>query len=720
MLDAITNLTSTNLHVDESMVIQLGRDICGDLHNAEQREWLVTNGIGGYACGTLSGMLTRHYHGLLIAALKPPLERTLLLTKLDETVHYADQSYALYCDRWGDGSIPSHGYRYIERFHLDGSIPVWEYAIGDALLEKRIWMQQGENTTYIQYALTRASEPLTLQVKALVNYRDHSYGTHIQPETESDWQMEVKQVDQCIQITAFDDAVSFYLMPSGSTTAPIQQTISHTWYHNYRLAIERYRGIDPTDDHLHAATFELQLQPGQTWMLVASTHANAEKNGAIALAKQKQFEQDLIKQWQQASLIPNQSATASKASQGKLFQDLEVARVKATVLAANQFVVQRPLADGSIGQTVIAGYPWFGDWGRDTMISLPGLAIATGRPEIARPILLTFAAYIDQGMLPNVFPEVGATPHYNTVDATLWYFEAIRSYYNSTDDIELVRQLFPALADIIRWHQKGTRYNIKLDQDGLIYAGAPDVQLTWMDAKVDGWVVTPRIGKPVEINALWYNALCIMAQFAALIGESPQPYRQLAEQTRQGFQRFWSDELGYCYDVLDTPNGNDASLRPNQIFAVSLPTLTHTVIGRVKPLVEIEPLLQPHQQKALLDQVSRFLLTSHGLRSLAPNQPDYHGIYSGNLYQRDAAYHQGTVWGWLIGPYAQAHWQVYGDPAIARRLLEPLLDHLYGGCVGNMSEIFDGDSPFKPRGAFAQAWTVAEVLRVWSLLSSEL
>lgn len=694
------------------MVIQLGRDICGDLHNAEQREWLVTNGIGGYACGTIAGMLTRHYHGLLIAALKPPLERTLLLTKLDETVTYADQSYALFCDRWKNGSIPSHGYRYIERFHLEGTIPVWSYAVGDALLEKRIWMKQGENTTYIQYTLARATEPLTLQVKALVNYRDHSYGTHIQPDAENPLQMKVQSIEQGIQITAFDGAVPFYLIPSLSTTAPMQQTVDPVWYHNYRLSVERYRGIDPTDDHLHVATFEMQLQPGQTWTLIASTHPDTERNSAIALAAQTEFEQKLLSQWRQGSATP-----APAQPDGSGADRHRTQRLEPLVLAANQFIVQRPLADGSMGQTVIAGYPWFGDWGRDTMISLSGLAIATGRPEIAQLILRTFATYIDQGMLPNVFPEVGVNPGYNTVDATLWYFEAIHTYYAATGDLALVKELFPALADIIHWHQRGTRYNIRLEQDGLIYAGEPDVQLTWMDAKVDNWVVTPRMGKPVEISALWYNALCIMAQFAELIGESPTPYHELAEQTYQGFQRFWSDELGYCYDVLDRPDGgHDASLRPNQIFAVSLPTTANIAAGQAASSSKIKPLLQPHQQKALLEQVSRFLLTSHGLRSLSPNHPDYQGIYGGDIYQRDGAYHQGTVWGWLIGPFVQAHWQVHGDVAIARRFLEPLFDHLYSGCVGSMSEIFDGDPPFKPRGAIAQAWTIAEVLRVWSLL----
>ncbi len=383
--------------------------------------------------------------------------------------------------------------------------------------------------------------------------------------------------------------------------------------------------------------------------------------------------------------------------------------IEQLVLAADRFIVDRPLADVPQGKTIIAGYPWFSDWGRDTMISLPGLTLTTGRFDVARVILQTFAKYIDKGMLPNVFPDRGETPEYNTVDASLWYFEAIRDYFAHTGDKQLLIELYPALVEIIDWHCRGTRYNIHLDSDGLIYAGEAGVQLTWMDAKVGDWVVTPRIGKPVEINALWYNALIIMSQFASYLDKSDKEYLKLADKTRKGFQRFWNQDLKYCYDVLDSPDGDDNSLRPNQIFAVSLP-VSH-------PDKKIAPLLSDRQQKQVVDIVAGHLLTSHGLRSLDPNHPDYVGIYGGNRLQRDGAYHQGTVWGWLIGHFVQAHLKIYQDREVCRSFLKPMSNHLTGGCVGNLSEIFDGDAPFIPRGAFAQAWTVAEVLRAWNLVT---
>jgi predicted glycogen debranching enzyme len=379
--------------------------------------------------------------------------------------------------------------------------------------------------------------------------------------------------------------------------------------------------------------------------------------------------------------------------------------IEQLVLAADQFIVDRPLPDAPNGKTIIAGYHWFGDWGRDTMISLPGLTIATGRPEIARSILLTFAKYVDNGMLPNRFPDAGEVPEYNTVDATLWYFEAIRSYYDATADDDLLEELFPVLADIIDWHCRGTRYNIHLDaSDGLLYAGESGVQLTWMDAKVDDWVVTPRIGKPIEVNALWYCALRLIAKFARQLGKPYTEYDAIADLTLAKFPRFWNSDTGYCYDVLDSPDGDDPALRPNQIFAVSLPG-----IGAKG----YTPLLTPTQQREIVDTCGRQLLTSHGLRSLAPNHPQYQGHYGGNQLQRDGAYHQGTTWGWLLGSFVLAHLQVYGDRTQARQFLEPIGHHLQTHGLGTCSEIFDGDAPMTARGCIAQAWTVAEVLRAW-------
>ena len=309
-------------------------------------------------------------------------------------------------------------------------------------------------------------------------------------------------------------------------------------------------------------------------------------------------------------------------------------------------------------------------------------------------------------MLPNLFPDADETPGYNTVDAILWYFEAVRAYYEATRDQEFIAELFPVLAEVIEWHQKGTRYQIHLDSDGLIYAGEPGVQLTWMDAKIGDWVITPRIGKPVEINALWYNALLCMVQFAQCLNQPANTYQQLTQKTLNGFQRFWNAQRGYCYDVIDGPDGDDDALRPNQIFAVSLPAAS----------LSGSELLSVDQQKTIVTVISQELLTSYGVRALATTHLNYQGRYGGSPLQRDSAYHQGPVWGWLIGHFVQAHLKVHKNPELARSFLDPMADHLRSGCVGTLSEIFDGNSPHHPRGAFAQAWTVAEVLRAYRLV----
>ncbi|MCW5316104.1 glycogen debranching protein [Nostoc sp. KVJ3] len=654
------------------MSINFGREICGVLDLAAGREWLVTNGIGGYASGTVAGILTRRYHGLLVAALKPPLMRTLLLAKLDETALYDGRNYSLGANRWHGGAINPDGYRHIESFELEGTIPRWRFACADASLEKRVWMQADSNTTYLQYHLHRATQPLVLKLKALVNYRDYHGNTHTQ-----DWQMSIDAVEQGIRVTAFEGAVPLYLLSDRTHISP-----AHQWYYEFDLARERDRGLDDREDHLHAATFEATLQPGESLTFVASTEIYPDLNGKAALDLRHSYDQKLLGIWKDNHVNP-------KTTPEWIHQ---------LVLATDQFIVSRPLPDQPDGKTIIAGYHWFSDWGRDTMISLPGLTISVGRPELARPILRTFARYVNQGMLPNRFPDAGEAPEYNTVDATLWYFEAIRAYYAATKDEELLSELFPVLADIINWHRQGTRYNIHLDpNDGLLYAGETGVQLTWMDAKVGDWVVTPRIGKPIEVNALWCNALATMANFARQLGKPHQEYEQMQKHANSGFQRFWNEAVGYCYDVLDGPEGHDQSLRPNQIFAVSLP----------------ESPLTPVQQRAVVESCARSLLTSGGLRSLDPKHPQYQGNYGGDQLQRDSAYHQGTVWGWLIGPFVLAHLRVFNHPAQARSFLKPMANHLCAHGVGSLSEIFDGNEPFTPRGCIAQAWTVAEVLRAW-------
>lgn len=648
-------------------VVDFGRAICGDLGAAERREWLVTNGIGGYASGTVAGLATRRYHGLLVAALQPPLGRTVLLSKLDETATYLGHGYPLFANRWGNGAVALAGYDHIQRFWLEGAIPVWSFACADALLEKRIWMQPGANTTIIRYDLRRASAPLALSIKAVVNYRDYHALTRA-----GEWRGEVQPVARGLRVTAFEGATPFYLLSAGADARP-----QHAWYRDYFLSQEAYRGLDDLDDAFYAGEFTALLAPGASLTLAASTAPEPDLDGQTAYRLRQEYEGDLL----QAANLPAAPPW-----------------IRQLVLAADQFIVRRAAPDDAEGRSVIAGYPWFGDWGRDTMISLPGLTLTTGRAEVAASILRTFARYVDRGMLPNRFPDAGETPEYNTVDATLWYFEAIRAYHAATGDDGLLRQLFPILQEIIAWHRRGTRYSIHVDAaDGLLYAGEAGVQLTWMDAKVGDWVVTPRVGKPVEINALWYNALRSMAGFARLLDQPAADYEALAAQARSGFARFWNPAAGYCYDVIDGPAGADPALRPNQLFAVSLP---HSP-------------LKPAQQAAVVEVCGRELLTSHGLRSLAPHDPAFIGHYGGDGRQRDGAYHQGTVWGWLIGPFVIAHLRVHRDPVAAGAFLAPFAHHLADHGLGSASEIFDGDPPFTPRGCIAQAWSVAEVLRAW-------
>ncbi|HXH49159.1 MAG TPA: amylo-alpha-1,6-glucosidase [Terriglobia bacterium] len=652
--------------------MDFGRETAGD-PGAETREWLVSNGIGGFASGTVTGQLTRRYHGLLTAALKPPLGRTLLVTKFEETVSYFSSEFALSTNRWAGGAVAPEGYQNIEGFLLDGTTPVWIFACADAQVEKRVWMEQGSNTTCVRYNLLRASGPLTLTIKALVNYRDYHSTTRA-----GDWRMNIRAVEHGLRVVAFEGSTPFFLL---CKDAEVQA--EHDWYRNFELDVARYRGLDNLDDHLHAGTFRIDLRVGESVTFVLTTDASAGLDGEAAWGRRMDHEQSLLD---------------CKGKTGPLKSPDTPAWVRQLVLAADQFVVSRPLPDDTGARSLIAGYHWFGDWGRDTMVALPGLTLTTGRPEIAASILRTFSRFVDRGMLPNRFPDAGEAPEYNTVDATLWYFEAVRHYFETTRDADFLRGLFPVLEDIVAWHVRGTRYNIHVGPaDGLLYAGEAGVQLTWMDAKVGDWVVTPRIGKPIEVNALWYNALVSMGEFARVLGKSAEWFDVQAEKSLQGFSRFWNKDAGWCFDVLDGPQGNDPTLRPNQLFAVSLPA---------SPLSE-------EQQKSVVDICARRLLTSHGLRSLDPADSQYKGHYGGDPFHRDSAYHQGTVWGWLLGPFVLAYLRVYKDCAQAASFLEPIAYHLRAHGLGTASEIFDGDAPFTPRGCIAQAWTVGEILRAW-------
>ncbi|HEY2459949.1 MAG TPA: amylo-alpha-1,6-glucosidase [Candidatus Acidoferrum sp.] len=654
------------------MKIQFGREVCGILDAAEAREWLVTNGIGGFASGTVAGCGTRRYHGLLIAALQPPVGRMHLVAGVDEIVQYAGESFKLSAHQWADGAVDPKGYLYIESFHLEGMKPVWTYAFEDALLQKRVWMHQGENTTYVQYTLVRGSGPVAIELKCLVDYRDFHGCTHA-----DDLPMNVELIEDGVKIVASDGATPFYLRSSEAACEP-----RHEWYKNFFLPVERERGLADREDYLFAANFQATLKTASSVTLVATTNPSATLSGENALAQQVMREANLLETWKRNE--PEFSTSAPGWA-------------KQLVVAADQFIVKRSLPEEPDGCSVIAGYHWFGDWGRDTMIALPGLTLATGRADVARRVLLAFAGYVEGGMLPNNFPDAGGKPAYHTVDAALWYFEAIRQYFDETHDEKTLRKLFPILATIIDAHVAGTRFNIHVDAaDGLLYAGEPGVQLTWMDAKVGDWVVTPRTGKPVEINALWINALETISRFAGLLKLPGNGYEKLSTKAKRNFQRFWNDDRACCFDVIDCPDvGDDESLRPNQLLAVSLP---------VSPL-------EPQQQKSVVDICGKYLLTSYGLRSLATFERGYRGHYSGGPSDRDSAYHQGTVWGWLLCPFVLAHLRVYGDRVAAMRFLEPLGISLQMYGLGTLGEIFEGDPPFTPHGCIAQAWTVGEVLR---------
>ena len=655
--------------------IRFGREICGNLPEAERREWWLSNGLGGYAAGTIAGTLTRRYHGLLIAPVNPPLGRFLVFAKADATLVDGGRRISLFSNRWGSGDITPDGYRHIESFHLEGRMPVWRLAIGDIRIEQRIWMEAGANTTYVAYQLLPGSicptGSLELELALLVNARDHHGSAHpweFHPAIECD--------DQELQVR-HPNWFSLYIKTRGGHLYS-----QHDWYEDFELSGERERGLGDRDNHLCVGKATLRLHEGE-WVGIA---ASLDRQASVYLGEaMRRFHAHDAGQLRRAKVLSTALLNAP-------------AWIDQLLLAADSFIFARPLPSVPDGESIIAGYPWFGDWGRDTMIALPGLTLATGRHDTARRILLTFAKFVDRGMLPNVFPGAGEQPEYNTVDAALWYIEAWRAYVETTKDTTSLKDVFPLLSEIIDWHVRGTRFGIGLDpEDGLLRAGEQGVQITWMDAKLDDWVVTPRIGKPVEINALWFNALVAMTEMSALLDLDASIYAGLAGRARAGFQRFVNRVEGGLFDVLDGPNGNDATIRPNQIFAISLPASP----------------LDMGAQARVVAQCGRDLLTSYGLRSLTPSHGDYRPGYSGGVRERDSAYHQGPVWAWLLGHFALAEFRVHGDAARAQARLEPLRDHLCDAGLGAVSEIFDGGAPHTPRGAPVQAWSVACTLETW-------
>jgi predicted glycogen debranching enzyme len=651
-------------------MIQFKQAVCGDLDAALRREWLETNGLGGFASSTIIGLNTRRYHGLLTAATKPPVGRFVLLSKLEETLLIEGQPYELSANRY-PGVIHPQGFRYLKRFRLD-PFPVFTYEIEGIEIEKSVFMIQGENSTVIHYELRRNSHPelpknLRLEIRPLIAFRDYHSTTHenvaINPAVEEQAGL--------TRLTPYQALPTLYLAHNA-----VELTKSGDWYRNFEYDAERERGLDFSEDLFNPLVLRFDLRLRKQASIIAST----EQRDVASISDYRQSEITRRRNARVACLIEDDFAQSLAA-------------------AADQYIVSR-----GEQKTIIAGYHWFSDWGRDTMIALPGLTLSTGKTEVARSILRTFAKHVNQGMLPNRFPDAGETPEYNTVDATLWFFEAARAYVAYTGDLEFVtKELYPVFADIIAWHVRGTRYGIKVDPSGLLSSGEPGVQLTWMDAKVGDWVVTPRRGKPVEIQALWYNALCIMEDLARKLGDeaAQKPYRNMAAVASWSFNRlFWNEGNGCLYDVV---NGGppDPSIRPNQILAVSLPY----------------SMLSGERAKNVVEKVQDHLLTPYGLRSLAPSDPQYRGRYTGGPVERDGAYHQGTVWPWLMGPFLSAYVKVNGNTETARnqaaRWLDPLRDHLTEGGLGHISEILDGDAPQRPCGCIAQAWSVAEVLRCY-------
>ncbi|MGD8213306.1 MAG: amylo-alpha-1,6-glucosidase [Desulfobacterales bacterium] len=644
--------------------IQIDHQITQKFNEAIRREWLETNGLGGWASSTISGAHTRRYHGLLVAAIRPPVERMVMLSKLDETIAVDDQRLEMSTNVYS-GAVHPQGYRYLQDFSKN-LFPVFTYEAAGVRLQKTIVAVNGENTTLILYEVSEASRAFTLVLQPFMAGRDYHSLTHA-----NDQMTENSEFENDVFVARLYEALpDLFLSVPGATFEAWPN-----WYFNFEYLVEKARGQDFQEDLFTPGVFKSRLKAGDKLGVIASTQDPKDRDAFALFSQEKERRQKLF------SILPVIDETT-----------------KTLGLAADQFIVQR----NNDFKTIIAGYHWFTDWGRDTMIALPGLTLATGRFDDAKKIIRAFAQSISQGMLPNRFSDAGAAPEYNTVDATLWFFIAIYKYLKYTGDKAFIKnELLPVLEEIIDWHDRGTRYSIHVDDDGLLFAGEPGVQLTWMDAKIGDWVVTPRTGKAVEINALWCNALAILASLYKSVGQkaSAERFALRAEQTKDRFRKeFWYEDGGYLYDYV---NGEirDTSIRPNQIFALSLPF----------------PLLDGQQAIRVLETVTDKLYTPLGLRSLAPDDPHYRPVYRGNGSERDSAYHQGTVWAWLLGPWLTAQVGVYGreGKATARKCIQELMPHLEDAGIGTVSEIFDADWPHAPRGCIAQAWSVAEILRAY-------
>ena len=649
-------------------VIELDAATCRDQAAATSREWLLADGLGGYASGTVSGMPTRRYHGLLLAATDPPAGRTLLVHSVHERVLLGAQTIELDANTWSDDSIAPRGFEYLVGFKLEGRTPTWTWEIDGLRLERRIALHEG--VLEVRWSLPEGTHPIHLQYEIVVSNRSHHElldASDVQPPSTT--------------VSGEHAVITWPSPPDDGVTTPLQLRATGTlmartgWWRGFRLPIETARGFDDLDDAWHAATCTVEVTADRPATFHASLDETALEKATDLVDLARSDDHRII---ETAGATP-QSLKARLA------------------LAADQFIARRPLPGGGTGATILAGFPWFADWGRDTMLALPGLALATGRLEEATSILRTFAAHEQDGLIPNLFPDDGTEPKFNTVDASLLFIEATRRWFAVTEDADTLRILWPTVQSIIRHYTDGTRHGIGTDpKDGLVHAGEPGLQLTWMDARVGDRVITPRMGKPVEINALWHAGLETAARFAEHLGEDANDHRAAAERVHVSFERFWNPETGCLFDVLDGPDGADASIRPNQLLAIAL-----------QPA-----LLDPERARSVLEVVDRELLVPDGVRTLDPDDADFIPHYGGGPAERDAAYHQGTAWPWLLGPWMAAHRAV--DPARCRALEAELrariADHLLEAGLGSVSEILDATDPFTPRGCFAQAWSVGAIL----------
>jgi predicted glycogen debranching enzyme len=666
-----------------------------DLRNAHpatltallRREWLATNGRGGYASATIANTVTWRYHGLLISALPEPFGRFAMLNHLAECLVLPDgQTVPLVQDEPNRTDEPNRSAKYLVEFRLEEGLPIWVYDVEGIVIQKHVLLLHGQNTVHISYHLVSGQQDLKLQLRPSVHFRGHEQP--VGDESVGHYRLFID--GERYEVRAGES------MPSLRLVARAEHS-SFTYDGGSRRELfypkEADRGFSSRAWVWSPGHFDLALHPKCSATLIASTEA-WHTMLAIGPAEAVKFHKERARRL--LSIATPEARTSPAA-------DL--------VLAADTFIVTpagrlqeaaRAHAAGDEVRTVIAGYHWFTDWGRDTMISLEGLTLTTRRYTEAAWILRTFAHAIRDGLIPNLFPEGQHEGLYHTADATLWFFHALNRYVEVTGDRETLRSILPKLIDIVEHHLGGTRFGIRVDaQDGLLTQGASGYQLTWMDAKVEDWVVTPRRGKAVEINGLWYNALRLLETWLKEEGRQGEArkYTECAQRAFSSFNsRFWYAAGRYLYDVIDGENGDDSACRPNQVLSFSLR----------------HPVLQQQYWQPVLQVVRNRLLTPVGLRSLDPEHPDYKSKYFGDLRARDAAYHQGTVWAWLIGPYVDAWLRVYPeDRAGAHALVQGLAPHLDQACIGSISEIFDADPPFSPRGCIAQAWSVAETLRCW-------